>query len=639
MVSTRAKNYIFGEDPRESRDPSSIRKDLIEQRRRWAHLLRENHYQPLISEVLENEMPKYNNSTVIDVSNRVSHMRDCALILASAPSVFAAAVDGTLVSQMRSDTNLEKQYTDILERAHHQPSIYAHFLTDKYGKSPSANQYLTVRDMVSDYLVQGEASEHAWQLDNISHPFVTKQASAQGHRKYLHTSQRSAKRVEAFYRFCHGIQTRWLETPASLRDTPFEYPPAECGYSKDSHVRLAQHRAHQSSNHVMNLVEDVCTHLHRTGIFEHHFTMHQFIIYLIFQQSQAAIAEIFCSGLLQVWVENGGGFNAYPAGLSVESSRRVSGDQWTLHERHARLESFLVDNMRLQQQRADEWRKALEWDGGAVAAKETADKDEDDCIDTPIILQEPVVTFISTTRTALTYLTARTNTKPTDTPLPRNDITNTTPLYQQHTMASSHPNSSNGNGKENDNVTISSETARRHQVELADLGRDRFDQDVAAIGDRDYALTVHRPIVAPTGRAPRGMESAVHAWTTFQYTTEEVNAREELKGDLHGGQLHRENRAARDPQAVMAQMARGGGGGGGGRGGGRGGRGGRNGGREQVDDDGFWAARKPDYEGPPVAKGMAEEMDKSMFWESEILKESEMDLRARRSHWGPPGGC
>ncbi|CAE7026809.1 hypothetical protein PTTW11_04139 [Pyrenophora teres f. teres] len=272
-------------------------------------------------------------------------MRDCALILTSTPPVFAAAVDGTLVSRMMSDTDLEKQY---------QPSIYAQLLTDRYGKPPSPNQYLTIRDMVADYLAQGEASEHAWQLDNISPPLVTKQASMQGYRKYLHTSSRSAKCVETLDRFCHGVQARWLETPASVRDTPFEYPPGECGYSKDSHARLAQHRAHQSYNYVMNLVEDICTYIHRTCIFEQHFTMHQFIIYLIFKPDQAAIVEIFCSGLLQVWAENGGGFNAYPTGRSVESARRLSDVEWSLHARHARLESSLIENLRLQQQRAEE---------------------------------------------------------------------------------------------------------------------------------------------------------------------------------------------------------------------------------------------------------------------------------------------
>jgi hypothetical protein len=382
MVTTRSKSYTYGEEPGELQPISSTSEPLGNRRRRWAHLLHLQHYQPLITEVLEEE---YEQSTIIDATNRVSHIRDCALLLASAPSVLAAAVDGNLVSRMLSEPVLQTEYATILERAHHQPSIYVHLLTDKYGKAPTPNQYLTIRDMVHDYLAEGKTSEHAWQLDRTTHPTITKHVSALGHRKYLHTSIRSSKRVETLERFCAGVHRRWLETPASLRDTPFQYPPGECGYSKDSHVRLAQHRAHQSSNYVMNLVEDICTYLHRTGIFEQHFTMHQFIVYLIFRPSQAAIAEIFCSGLLQVWVEHGGGFNAYPAGLSVATAKRVSGDEWAAHERRARDESPVIENMKMQQQKADEWRRALEWGDGAaedceMRGSSAEEEGEDNCM-------------------------------------------------------------------------------------------------------------------------------------------------------------------------------------------------------------------------------------------------------------------
>jgi hypothetical protein len=384
MVNTRSKIYTYGEELGEQQKTNLTSEPLSNRRRRWTHLLHAQHFQPLIAEVLEKELPKYKQSTMIDATNRVSQFRDCALLLSSAPSVFAAAVEGNLVSRMLSDPALQTEYTAVLERAHHQPSIYIHLLTDRYGTAPTPNQYLTIRDMVHDYLAEGQASEHAWQLDSTTHPTVSKQLSALGHRKYLHTSIRSSKRVDTLQRFCRGVQKRWQETPASLRDTPFLHPPGECGYSKDSHIRLAQHRAHQSSNYVMNLVEDICTYLHRTGIFEQHFTMHQFIVFLIFRPSQAAIAEIFCSGLLQVWVEDGGGFNAYPAGRSVATAKKVSEDEWAVHERCTRQESLVVENMRVQRQRAEEWRNALEWGDGAWEYCEmrggSAKEDEYECL-------------------------------------------------------------------------------------------------------------------------------------------------------------------------------------------------------------------------------------------------------------------
>jgi hypothetical protein len=134
MVNTRNKDYseILGNEqlviPVET---------LVERRQRWSSLLQHQHYQPIIDEVLDEELPKYGQSSMINVQDRVSHMRECALILASAPSVFAAAVDGTLVRDMLRNTDLQKDYATIQAQAHHQPSIYIHLLADEGGIAPT----------------------------------------------------------------------------------------------------------------------------------------------------------------------------------------------------------------------------------------------------------------------------------------------------------------------------------------------------------------------------------------------------------------------------------------------------------------------------------------------------------------------
>lgn len=102
--------------------------------------------------------------------------------------------------------------------------------------------------------------------------------------------------------------------------------------------------------------------------------MHAFIVYLIFRPEQAAIAEIFCSGLLQVWIE-GGGLNAYPAGRSVASARKVGQTQWEAHERWVEENTGLVRNIGVQRERIERdveyldremeevWREALSEEG------------------------------------------------------------------------------------------------------------------------------------------------------------------------------------------------------------------------------------------------------------------------------------
>ncbi|OAG05986.1 uncharacterized protein CC84DRAFT_1205631 [Paraphaeosphaeria sporulosa] len=158
-------------------------------------------------------------------------------------------------------------------------------------------------------------TELAWQIDNVSPPSVRRSATASGYRRFFWTpSHRSPAHITTLMRLTAGITRR--------------YPPAECGYSVNSHVRLAQHRAHKSSNYVMNLVEDICAYLYRSDTFSQLFTMQPFIVALLFRPEQAAVVEIFLSGLLQVWVDEGGGLNAYPAGRSVANPWRVGGAQW-----------------------------------------------------------------------------------------------------------------------------------------------------------------------------------------------------------------------------------------------------------------------------------------------------------------------
>lgn len=78
-------------------------------------------------------------------------------------------------------------------------------------------------------------------------------------------------------------------------------------------------------------------------------------------------------------MENGGGFNAYPAGRSVATARRVSEGEWEEHERWARGRSPVEERMRVQREAAEVWRAALAWE-------EDGEDDEDvdiDMVDDP----------------------------------------------------------------------------------------------------------------------------------------------------------------------------------------------------------------------------------------------------------------
>ncbi|OAL02961.1 hypothetical protein IQ06DRAFT_345935 [Phaeosphaeriaceae sp. SRC1lsM3a] len=172
---------------------------------------------------------------------------------------------------------------------------------------------------------------------------------------------------------------------------------------------------------------------------------------------------------------------------------------------------------------------------------------------------------------------------------------------------------------DNDNPT-SPPPVFNPSIAVADLGSARFNHDTAQITDRDASLLTGAPVTVRQGRAPAGLENQAFAWSTFQYTTTERDEREEKKGELHEGVLHRLNRAARGENAGGVSEREFGGRGGRG---GRAGRGRWGGGREMGRDDGkgdaLCAGRKMEANAAPLAKGMAEEMEKRMFWDGPIV--------------------
>ncbi|KAF2713073.1 hypothetical protein K504DRAFT_371436 [Pleomassaria siparia CBS 279.74] len=373
MINIRQHNYDQEEvllDDQPVVATSCLSETLSEKRLRWSALLGSHQYHTVISQVLAEELPKYTRSTVIPTSLS-SIIRECVLILASAPLIFTAVVDGVLTSQIRTSQVLQREYDEIQGRASAQPSIYVHLLADMAGVAPSANQYMLIQEVVLKYIGDTDP-ELVYLIDNVTPPGISMEMAIRGHRKQLWTGRNSSRRFQTLARFCEGIRARWLETPHGERDMPFAHPPGECGYALNAHARLRQHRRRQSSNYVMNLTEDVCSYLYTSGILPSIFTMHQYIIYLIFRPSQIRIAEIFCSGLLQVWVDNGGGFNHYPAGLSNASGDKVVMVEWAEHEKYTRTTSRLEGNVSVQrngleeavyemdEEMAEAWRRAFE---------------------------------------------------------------------------------------------------------------------------------------------------------------------------------------------------------------------------------------------------------------------------------------
>lgn len=122
------------EPRRQTHSLEEVAESSDDRRHRWAHFLRSQHYEPAIFEVLSDELPKYTTSGVIDPTDIVSHMRECALILASASRIFSAAVEGNLVSgmiRMLTSRQITQLYSSVLITSHRSTPTFSKTKKDK----------------------------------------------------------------------------------------------------------------------------------------------------------------------------------------------------------------------------------------------------------------------------------------------------------------------------------------------------------------------------------------------------------------------------------------------------------------------------------------------------------------------------
>jgi hypothetical protein len=90
--------------------------------------------------------------------------------------------------------------------------------------------------------------------------------------------------------FVDALRHRIDQIPANERDDPLLFPLCEVGYSNRSIKRLKSHKAHASSNYIMNLLEAIFIVFQDK--FSDKYEIEQEVIYLIWKIDQAEVSEI-----------------------------------------------------------------------------------------------------------------------------------------------------------------------------------------------------------------------------------------------------------------------------------------------------------------------------------------------------------
>ncbi|KAF1361763.1 hypothetical protein EJ07DRAFT_53134, partial [Lizonia empirigonia] len=232
---------------------------------------------------------------------------------------------------------------ELRTQSEHQPGIYMQQLVSGDGFSPSATELLTMADLMEGY-VKGCRQRETHPLGGVIDDNVA--ASIDNFKRLGHYESYSRSHVAEITIFIKQLRQRLHNIPLQERDEPLRCPLVEVRYSVRCVSRLKQHLAHSSSNYIMNLAEAIFQ-TQRTD-FPTSYWIKQFVIYLIWDNSQPEIAEIGFAKLAESFTHNGGGFSHYAAGLSNYSGTLVSGREWNAAKTYMLERSPYLHNLKLE---------------------------------------------------------------------------------------------------------------------------------------------------------------------------------------------------------------------------------------------------------------------------------------------------
>lgn len=132
-----------------------------------------------------------------------------------------------------------------------------------------------------------------------------------------------AIRVAKLSALCQALELRCSAIPKNEWHLPMRNPVSEWGYSDNAFPRLGNHRKHEQSNYLMNIMDAVCLAYKK----ECHF--YQFVILQIPSKDLVELSEIYVTRIGQGYAKNGGGLAHHGAGKSNFSKERYNGEDWS----------------------------------------------------------------------------------------------------------------------------------------------------------------------------------------------------------------------------------------------------------------------------------------------------------------------
>lgn len=268
----------------------------------------------------DNWVTKRKASSKCDYGDFISYL--VVMMLGMDEQILEHFVKGDLSEAEKGNPDLRKSLRKLksLGPKERCPSIYAQYLVDKDGKSPTPRILTEVLDHAELYLkglnrVDQQSGDFAAQVDSVKGKPRAPSNAVAGERKYVKGETQSDTCLA-------WIQNTRARISSLLPDVPLDRPLAEVGYATVPIERLEQqHAKHTSSNYLMNLCEAICEVL-----YGQRYSIAQYIVFHTFHLAHAMYAEIILSRIGLVYSTQGGGFSHFRAGVSHPGADEVPKD-------------------------------------------------------------------------------------------------------------------------------------------------------------------------------------------------------------------------------------------------------------------------------------------------------------------------
>ena len=247
--------------------------------------------------------------------------------------IVSGLIDGDLTQKFAVAGSEVQKTLDMLYRRAEQtnhPGIYMNAITDDRGRSPKVRHLQAALNDFHIYCfgAHARAERLAGEMDSLMGAGTDLEKRVPGSRKYLCSATDTGSKLPIASRLqSAGTFHKYFSNALSAVDhddheEPFHDVLVEFGFSSVLMDRLAQHQAHESSNHLMGLF-----HACLKRRYQDRYRLKQYVIHLCAAQRHASLAEIIITRMGQGYVTSGTGFSHYPAGRSVPLGRR-SVQQW-----------------------------------------------------------------------------------------------------------------------------------------------------------------------------------------------------------------------------------------------------------------------------------------------------------------------